>query len=79
MSALVGGVGGFITFVTAMIFFNVGFLTALGLYALVGLGLTGLLITAGLTIRHLSAQSVSSTSPRHYGRPARQTLAKRSG
>ena len=54
-STLVGGFGGFITFLTSLIFFKVGFLSALALYALVGIGLTAVLITAGLTWRALSA------------------------
>lgn len=79
ISTLIGGVCGFITFLTALIFFNVGFLSALGLYALVGLGLTGLLITAALTWRALISVASSSTSRARYPSAGHPTLAKRSG
>ncbi len=54
-STLIGGFCGFITFLTSLVFFKVGFLSALALYAFVGVGLTAVLITAALTWRALSA------------------------
>lgn len=49
ISTLIGGVCGFLAFVTAWLFFDVGFLPALALYAGVGFSLTATLIFAGIS------------------------------
>ncbi|WP_299829057.1 hypothetical protein [uncultured Roseobacter sp.] len=60
ISTLIGGVCGFLAFVSALVFFKVSFLTALGVYVLVGLGLTATLIIACVTWQAI----VKSPSPR---------------
>ena len=48
ISALIGGVCGFLTFLTALMFFEASFLAALGLYAAVGIGVMATLVVVGL-------------------------------
>ncbi|WP_300060930.1 hypothetical protein [uncultured Roseobacter sp.] len=79
ISTLIGGFCGFITFLTALVFLNVGFLTALGLYVLVGLSLTVLLMMAGVTLRWLNGVATVSSSAQTYRSSAQAGLAKRGG
>lgn len=53
IATLVGGICGFFTFVFALMFSDVSFWAALGLYVLVGLSITTTLILAAMAVQAL--------------------------
>ncbi|MDW3180995.1 MULTISPECIES: hypothetical protein [unclassified Roseobacter] len=81
ISTLVGGLCGFFTFLLALVFFEVSFLTALGLYVLVGLGLTATLIIAGMTRQAMTKSPPQRPALLPYSSrmPAGSPLSKQRG
>lgn len=81
ISTLVGGLCGFFTFLLALVVFDASFLAALGLYVLVGLGLTVMLIIAGVTWQAImkSPSQRPALLPYSSRMPAGSPLSKQRG
>lgn len=75
ISTLIGGICGFLAFVIAWLFFDVGLLPALGLYMIVGTGLTIALIIACLSWQALCKLSLVRVALRPYSVQS-QSLSK---
>ncbi|MBW4709778.1 hypothetical protein KX928_18475 [Roseobacter sp. YSTF-M11] len=76
ISTLIGGVGGFFTFASAMLVFKTSFLTALSLYFLVGLSIAATIMALAFACR--GVLRLTSRPASLIAQPAHAPSARRS-